>query len=284
MQIQTAIECYIEQLMSIQLASEHTAQAYQSDLQNFAIFSKNPTVGHIHQSIIQDWLVHAYTQKISNSTLSRRLSSLRTFFSFAQQQGWCDNNPAQHVRRPKLKQYLPSVLAPQQVLKLLKPQANQHDHRDIAICALLYGCGLRVSELVTLNIKDIQTQEITVLGKGKKQRIVPIPSLALRLLQAYQPKRPTHESALFLNNRQQRLSVRTVQRMLKKRALLLDVDASLNPHRLRHSFATHLLQNGVDLRAIQELLGHRSLATTERYTHLDTAHLQHVYQSAHPRA
>lgn len=284
MLMQEAIESFLDQLSCIQLASRHTVQAYRTDLQGFYQFSHQPEVANITRVMVQDWLVAAYSQKLSNTTLNRRLSALRSFLTFSQRQGWCVANVAQSVRSPKLDQRLPTVLPVGDAADLLKAQCSLHNARDTAICALLYGCGLRVSELVALCLSDIEGSALSILGKGKKQRIVPVPSLAMRLLSDYQPLRSTHEEALFLNNRGQRLTVRTVQRMLKKRAFHAGIDATLNPHRLRHSFATHLLQNGADLRAIQELLGHSSLATTERYTHLDTEYLQHVYLASHPRA
>jgi integrase/recombinase XerC len=153
----------------------------------------------------------------------------------------------------------------------------------------LYGCGLRVSEVVGLNFDDVDLQalELRVFGKGRKERVVPVPERAGHLLRNYLSERQQisgNEKAVFLNKYHRRLSVRSVQRMLKERALETGVDVSVTPHRLRHSFATHLLAGGVDLRAIQELLGHASLATTERYTHLDIAKLTEVYDDAHPRA
>jgi len=162
------------------------------------------------------------------------------------------------------------------------------DIRDLALLSAMYGCGLRVSEVVGLNLDDVDLHqfELRVIGKGRKQRIVPLPEGAAQFLQAWLSERiaDVEEQAVFLNNRGKRLSVRSVQRMLKARALQTGADISVTPHRLRHSFATHLLAGGVDLRAIQELLGHASLATTERYTHLDIAKLTAVYDEAHPRA
>jgi len=160
--------------------------------------------------------------------------------------------------------------------------------RDLAIFAVMYGCGLRVSEAVGLNLQDVSlgAAELRVFGKGKKERVVPIPDGVISLIENYMEERDSSssETALFLNLRGGRLTARSVQRMVKKRALETGADISVTPHRLRHSFATHLLAGGVDLRAIQELLGHSSLGTTERYTHLDMAKLTEVYDSAHPRA
>jgi integrase/recombinase XerC len=166
---------------------------------------------------------------------------------------------------------------------------SSSEERDLALFAVMYGCGLRVSETVGLNLHDIsmESAELRVFGKGKKERVVPVPEGVLRLMQNYLDQRitsATSEPALFLNQRGGRLTVRSVQRVLKKRALETGADISVTPHRLRHSFATHLLAGGVDLRAIQELLGHSSLGTTERYTHLDMAKLTEVYDAAHPRA
>ncbi|MDQ6962078.1 MAG: tyrosine recombinase XerC [Mariprofundaceae bacterium] len=282
--MQKAIESFLDQLVRIQLSSDHTVKAYRTDLEHFIQFYDNPSIASINRVMVQDWLVAAYTKKLSNTTLNRRLSALRSFLTFAQRQAWCVANVAQSVRSPKIQQRLPTVLPIADATHLLKEQSALHHTRDTAMCALLYGCGLRVSELVALNVSDISETSLFILGKGKKQRVVPVPHLAISLLSTYQSERKSEEAALFLNNRDKRISVRTVQRMLKKRAFDAGIDPTLNPHRLRHSFATHLLQNGADLRAIQVLLGHSSLATTERYTHLDTEYLQHVYLSSHPRA
>jgi len=158
--------------------------------------------------------------------------------------------------------------------------------RDAALLAVMYGCGLRVSEVVGLNVEDVNiwAKELRVLGKGKKERIVPMPSGTVKIIDDYIKSRQSLSHAVFLNVRGARLTTRSVQRMLKKRALGTGADVSVTPHRLRHSFATHLLAGGVDLRAIQELLGHSSLATTERYTSLDINKLTEVYDKSHPRA
>jgi len=179
-------------------------------------------------------------------------------------------------------------MPPEQTAALMNSTDRASELRDLALVALMYGCGLRVSEVVGLNIDavDMQQFELRVFGKGRKERIVPLPQGAVHCLQAYLAERVSamEEHAVFLNRFGKRLTARSVQRMLKERALENGADVSVTPHRLRHSFATHLLAGGVDLRAIQELLGHASLATTERYTHLDIAKLTEVYDKTHPRA
>ena len=237
---------------------------------------------------VQDWLVSSHAAGLAASTLARRLSALSSLFDAAVQAHWCKSNVAAGVRPPKQSKRLPRTLPPEQTAALMNHTERASDLRDLALVAVMYGCGLRVSELVGLNLDaiDLNQFELRVFGKGRKERIVPLPQGAVQYLQDYLAERvsASGEQAVFLNRFGKRLTARSVQRMLKERALENGADISVTPHRLRHSFATHLLAGGVDLRAIQELLGHASLATTERYTHLDIAKLTEVYDQAHPRA
>jgi len=290
MQLAKAIESFLEQLAYVQLASEHTVAAYRRDLRAFTQHCGAHTdLNDITRNQIQDWLVAGHTSGLAASTLARRLSAISSFLDSAVQSGACDNNIAAGIRPPKQPHRLPRTLPPEQTAALMQPTDRLSDQRDLALLAIMYGCGLRISETVGLNRGDLDLQqyEVRVLGKGRKERIVPLPVGAASYLHDYLSARTTparSDQAVFLNKHHNRLSARSVQRMLKERALISGTDTSISPHRLRHSFATHLLVGGVDLRAIQDLLGHASLATTERYTHLDIAKLTEVYDQTHPRA
>jgi len=287
--LKQAVAVFLRELADVRLASAHTVAAYRRDLQRFIDHCGAETeLSVITRTQVQDWLVAGHAAGLAASTLARRLSAVSSFFDASVQAGRCPVNVAAGIRPPKQSKRLPRALPPEQTAALMQQTDRDSDIRDLALLAVMYGCGLRVSEVAGLNVDDIDLHqfELRVFGKGRKQRIVPLPQGAAELLQNWLEERTPamDEQAVFLNKRGTRLSVRSVQRMLKARALQTGADISVTPHRLRHSFATHLLAGGVDLRAIQELLGHASLATTERYTHLDIAKLTAVYDEAHPRA
>ncbi|MCF7821747.1 MAG: tyrosine recombinase XerC [Mariprofundaceae bacterium] len=289
MRVTEAIARHLKQLADVQQVSVHTVSNYRRDLTRFVEHCGDIPVTDISRDVVQDWMVAGYGQGLSPVTLARRLSALRGLLDMAMQSGWCEKNVAAGIRPPKQPKRLPRTLPPEQTRQMMHATDSSSEERDLALFAVMYGCGLRVSEAVGLNLHDIsmESAELRVFGKGRKERVVPIPEGVLRLLQNYLNERAmsaTGEKAVFLNQRGGRLTARSVQRMVKKRALETGADMSVTPHRLRHSFATHLLAGGVDLRAIQELLGHSSLGTTERYTHLDMAKLTEVYDAAHPRA
>jgi len=291
--LQEAIAFFLIELADVRLASIHTVAAYRRDLHTFSSFCKPDTpLNDITRLQVQDWLVASHSSGLAASTLARRLSAVTSFFDAAVQADLCNNNIASGIRPPKQAKRLPRNLPPEQTAALMQATNSQNDTRDLALLAVMYGCGLRVSETVALNVQDIDLQqhELRVLGKGRKERIVPLPVGAVKYLQCYLHEQATTDTdsvadrAVFLNKYHRRLSARSVQRMLKTRALLNGADVSVTPHRLRHSFATHLLAGGVDLRAIQDLLGHASLSTTERYTHLEISKLTEIYDQTHPRA
>ncbi len=290
MHLAVAMREYLGRLADVRLASRHTVAAYRRDLKAFLAHCGDVPVGAISRRDVQDWLVASHAAGLSPSTLARRLSALRSFLDTAVQSGWCSDNVAAGIAPPKQPGRLPRALPPEQTVLLLQSTDAAMECRDLALLAVMYGCGLRVSEVVGLNMEDmdLDAAELRVRGKGGKERIAPVPDGVRHLLQAWLDRRPPGSGigphAMFLNCRGGRLSARSVQRMLKKRALATGADTSVTPHRLRHSFATHLLAGGVDLRAIQELLGHASLSTTERYTHLDIGRLTGIYDAAHPRA
>lgn len=286
----TAVSAYLQEMAEVRLASPHTIAAYRRDLCAFGEHCGNIALQQITRLQVQDWLVAGHAKGLAASTLARRLSALTGLLDSAVQAGDCAANVAAGVRPPKKSARLPRTLPPEQTAVLMQPTHAVADRRDLALLAVMYGAGLRVSEAVGLDLYDIDLHscELRVLGKGSKQRIVPLPAMAAELLGQWLDERllglVRDERAVFLNRFGHRLTARSVQRMLKARALESGADISVTPHRLRHSFATHLLAGGVDLRAIQELLGHASLATTERYTHLDIAKLTEVYDRSHPRA
>ncbi len=285
-----AINRYLKQLADVRLASPHTVSNYGRDLRNFMAEAGNIRVDAISSQLIRSWMVHGHAAGLSPATSARRLSALRSFLDMAMASGWCRENPAEGIRPPKQGRRLPRSLPPEQTNLLLHRTRQTSELRDLALVAVLYGCGLRVSEASGLNMDDtdLAAGELRVLGKGRKERIVPMPDGVVNFVRSYWQARARRadpeEPALFLNRGGGRLSVRGIQRMLKKRALITGADVAVTPHRLRHSFATHLLAGGVDLRSIQELLGHSSLSTTERYTHLDINRLTEVYDKSHPRA
>ena len=282
----------------MRLASKHTVSNYQRDLQRFVDFymqqtKKDISIHLISREHIQDWLVLGHSQGLAPATLARRLSAVKSIFVFALRHKHCPENPAAGIRAPKLGKRLPKTIPQHQTQALLETTNRKFDSRELALLALLYGCGLRVSEVIGVNMNNLSLNfrqgigEVRVLGKGNKERIVPLPEVAVALIEDWLQARGNllpKEDAVFLNKFGKRLSVRSVQRMLKDRALETGADMSITPHKLRHSFATDMLTGGANLRTIQQFLGHASLATTEHYTHVTLPQLQQTYEQAHPRA
>ncbi|MDP7111858.1 MAG: tyrosine recombinase XerC [Myxococcota bacterium] len=278
-------------------ASEHTRKAYLTDLRQFAAFVEQevdvPTVDQIDHRLIRRFLA-SFGGRISPSTASRKLSSLRSLFDSLVRRDELAANPARRVRSPRLRKELPTHLTAGEARTLMeeRPRADTPlASRDAALLELLYGSGLRVAELVALDVADVTPDRplLRVLGKGRKEREVPLGPPSREALRRYLVVRgrlgpPADLDALFLNARGGRLSDRSVRRIVKRAGVIVALLKDLHPHALRHSFATHLLEGGADLRAIQEMLGHASLATTQRYTHLTVQQLMEIYESCHPRA
>lgn len=250
---------------------------------------------HIETEDVRSFLAHLGKQDYSKSTTARKLATLRSFYKFCLRRGYIQANPLASIRTPKQEKRLPKFLEVEQVTRLLNtPDATTLlGARDKAMFEVLYSTGMRVSELVDLNRSDIDetAQCIRVRGKGKKHRTTPIGPTALGAVRQYLKLResdPRHASfdteALFVNKHGKRLSTRSVRRKLDKYLIEAGIDPSVSPHTLRHSFATHMLNNGADLRGVQELLGHQSISTTQIYTHLTSARLKKAYDEAHPRA
>lgn len=244
---------------------------------------------------VKGFLGYLGTLNYSKSTIARKLATLRSFYKFCLRRGYVDSHPLATIRTPKQEKRLPKFLEMDQITKLLNtPDTNTLlGARDRAMLEVLFSTGVRVSELVDINFEDVDAvgQVIRVRGKGKKQRTSPIGPTAIAAMQRYLDLRRADprsarfdQQALFVNKHGQRLSTRSVRRKLDKYLAECGLDPSISPHTLRHSFATHMLNNGADLRSVQELLGHQSLSTTQVYTHLTTPRLKEAYDQAHPRA
>ena len=277
--------------------SEHTLRAYASDLEQFAGYlaltgRAVEKLESIDLLTLRAWLSDLYAQRLSRTSLRRKLAALRSFWRFLVREGVVRANVARLLATPKVLQTVPRVMTPEQTSNLLDASAGHSERtqlpRDIAILEVLYGCGMRVSELAGLNLEDIDFTErwLRVRGKGRKERQIPIPAKAASALETYLTARTTvpGETAVFLNRRGARLTDRSVRTLVKFYARLVAGDSSVHPHSLRHAYATHLLSDGADLRAIQELLGHASLSTTQKYTKVSLADLMAVYDKSHPKA
>ena len=279
-------------------ASAHTIDAYAADLREFLeSLSPNgappPMPAAIDLLMLRQWLAGLYRRGQATVTIRRKLAAVRGLFRFLLREGLVSKNVARLVRTPKAPQKLPEVLTPDQVNGLLDGVAagnlaRPHPARDLAIFELLYGCGVRVSELAGLNLEDLDRAErwLRVRGKGRKQRQVPLPAKAAAALERYLSERPVvrDEPAVFLNHRRARLTDRGIRGIVKLYATFVNGDPSIHPHSFRHAYATHLLADGADLRAIQELLGHARLSTTQKYTQVSLTDLMAVYDKAHPKA
>ncbi len=277
--------------------SERTIDAYMRDLNELAVFLKTQGAGlasgdeiaSVDTLRLRQFL--ATLHKVNSRTsIARKLSSIRVFFRFAVREGIIAVSPADSLASPKREQYLPKVLSVDQMADLLDQPGLGNRLlvlRDLALFELIYSCGLRVSEAVSLDVDafDFADLQVRVVGKGQKERLLPVGRVAMEALRTYLEERGRGDvAAVFLNHRGQRMTARSVQRNLKLRLQQLGLPADVTPHALRHSFATHLLDAGADLRVIQELLGHASLSTTQRYTKVSFAHLTDVYDKAHPRS
>jgi integrase/recombinase XerC len=280
-------------------ASKHTLRNYGSDLEQFATYFEPPgevapDIEQLDLPLLREWLASLYDQGLEVVSVRRKLAAVRAIFKFLLQEGLLQKNVATRVRTPKAKQRLPDVMSAEKTNNLLDAvEAGQtiekpSKERDIAFLELLYGCGIRVSELVGINLEDIDLREgwLRVRGKGNKERQVPIGGRAVAAVERYLETRSAApaERALFLNSRGGRLSDRQVRRLVKMYALVVTGDSTVHPHSFRHAYATHLLIDGADLRAIQELLGHARLSTTQKYTQVSLKDLQAVYDRAHPKA
>jgi integrase/recombinase XerC len=307
---------FLEYLKLERHFSDYTVKSYGADLVQFGQYLGGdigrpigsppigkPTPQQVDEKAIQcepltirEFLAYLYGQNYTKSTTARKLATLRSFYKFLIRRGVVSLSPMTTIRTPKQDKRLPKCLDLEQVQKLLEAPGDGDllSARDKAMLEVLYSSGIRVSELVELETADLDLQEgvLRVKGKGRKDRLTPIGSQAIKAVQRYFEIRNTdsrcqqskHAGRVFLNKHGETLSTRSVRRKLDKYLVSAGLDPGISPHTLRHSFATHLLNNGADLRSVQELLGHQSLSTTQIYTHLTTARMKEAYDSAHPRA
>lgn len=276
--------------------SENTLIAYHNDIHQFLNYLSlekscdpgNLSLEEISVEWIRSFLGDLTDQGLERKSMARKLAALRSFFKFLCSEGYLTRNPVQRISSPKIGKKLPEFIYLEQMEKLLKTPdcTTALGARDQVILELLYGSGLRVSELAGLNQVDVDEEQLLlrVRGKGKKERIVPMTHYALKAIQDYLSMREDSQRALLLNYQGSRLSVRSIRRILDKLALDAGLPQHIHPHMLRHSFATHLLDGGADLRSVQELLGHVKLSSTQIYTHLTREHLRQVYDETHPHA
>ena len=284
------IEKFITFMKIEKNVSHHTLRAYNNDLREFFLFI-DKRHDRIDNLDIRSFMASLHYKKLKKSSISRKLASIRSFFNYLHKEGYVKKNPAKLVSSPKIPMNLPRFLTIDETFSLMEaPKGDSFKStRDKSIIELLYSSGLRVSELTLLDTVDLDIKEslIRVKGKGRKERIIPIGANAMNAIKNYLPERISlkkKSQALFLNNRGGRLTQRSIRRILVEYSRIIGLKGNLSPHTLRHTFATHLLHGGADLRSIQELLGHSSLSTTQKYTHVDIAHLAEVYDKAHPMA
>ena len=283
------LEDYFRHLAVERRLSPHTLVAYSRDLKLFFLSNSSPSVDAISSADIKHHIARLNRRGLSPRSIRRALSCLHSFFVYLVRKGLLANNPAMGVKAPKIARKLPRVLDTDQTAQLLVGKVvTPIEKRDRALLELLYGSGIRLAELVGLDIKDLDLANgnARVLGKGRKTRIVPLGSHTVRALKTWLATRADRnpEDPVFIGRGDQRISPRTVQLRVKRAGMkALGVD-SIHPHLLRHSFASHLLESSGDLRAVQELLGHSDISTTQIYTHLDFQHLAKVYDVSHPRA
>ena len=278
-------------------ASPHTIKAYTIDLAQFAEYVGPQGWRAIDHVLIRGYLSSLYERGLSKTSVARALAALRSVYRWLAQEGVVDQNPAALVATPKLPKKLPRVPTIEEVNNVLDskmPECSAFNARDLAILELLYGCGIRNSELIGINVDDIRwsNEVVLVRGKGRKERYVPLGESANAAVRAYLPLRQTilaetkrtTERALLINLRGSRLTTRSVGRIVKQIAVANGLSPDVHPHTLRHAFGTHMLEEGADLRAIQEMLGHERLSTTQRYTQLTVKHVMEVYDRTHPHA
>jgi integrase/recombinase XerC len=288
-------ECVARYLAELERrgASKHTLRNYGSDLEQFASYFEisgetAPAVEHLDLPLLREWLGGLYDTGLTVVSVRRKIAAVRALFKFLLREGVLERNIAGRLRTPKMKQRLPEVMSAEKTNNLLDGAEQFSKERDMALLELLYGCGIRVSELVGINLEDIDVRGgwLRVRGKGNKEREVPLGGRAAEAVERYLALRAAQpsERALFLNSRGGRLGDRQVRRLVKQYALLVAGDSTVHPHSFRHAYATHLLSDGADLRAIQELLGHARLSTTQKYTQVSLKDLQAVYDRAHPKA
>ncbi|WP_089727439.1 tyrosine recombinase XerC [Candidatus Thiosymbion oneisti] len=292
--LEDLLAAFLQHLAHERQLSDHTLSSYRRDLTRFRDWLRGARTDpwkRLDQQTVRSYVAWRHRGGVSGKTLQRELAALRSFYRYLLREGVVDRNPAQGVRAPKAARKLPTTLDADQLCSLLdQPDAEPLMLRDTAMIELFYSSGLRLAELVAIDIGDIDGDDATleVTGKGAKTRRVPVGNQALKAIGRWLKVRgnyaATDQKALFVSRRGNRIHPRTVQQRLQHWALARGATRNLHPHLLRHSFASHLLESSGDLRAVQELLGHSDIGTTQIYTHLDFQHLAQVYDQAHPRA
>lgn len=299
----TELDRFVEYISVVRNLSEHTVRAYATDIAEFIDFLHEEELGNdpslVDSRVIRRYLARLHRRGISKSSVSRKLASLRGFFKLLLQKGRIEIDPTLGISGPKQEKKLPKYLRDDQIeaLMLCPDTSSSLGLRDAAILEVMYATGVRVGELVKMNLRDVDLRagEIRVLGKGSKERIVLLGRAAQEALHAYlvagrgrllssRKSDGEREDAVFLNKYGCRISARSIFRLLEKYFVRVSDEIKISPHVLRHTFATHMLERGADLRSIQELLGHSSISTTQVYTHVSRERLRQVYESAHPRA
>ena len=295
-----AIDRFLQYLAVERNSSDLTIKSYREDLEMLVYFltfddGTLPAPKDVTSQDLRQYVAAMSEAQYARSSISRRLATLRSFYRFCQRQGYTDSNPAKPLRNPRKQQSLPHFLSKDEIAKLISAPdiTTPMGQRDQAIFETMYSAGLRVSELVGINDADLHLDEglIRVRGKGRKERFAPMGSYAVTAIDSWLKVRSlakndhkTDAAAVFVNRFGRRISTRSIGRILQKYIQLTGLDSRTSPHTLRHSFATHLLDSGAEIRSVQELLGHKSLVTTQIYTHLTTAKLKDVYEKSHPLA
>jgi tyrosine recombinase XerC len=289
--MQRQIEKFIRYLEIEKNYSPHTMLNYRLDLEDFSRFAGETPTEKIDYLSLRKYLAALKQRNLSPRSIGRRISALRSFFKFLTREGYLKYNPALAVSSPKLDKRLPSCMTEEEVVNLIEAsfiteEKDERGLRDRAILETFYSTGMRISELVSLNLQDFDFigGVVKVMGKGKKERLAPIGEFAIASLREYLKARRKESTAVFLNKNGKRITTGGVRDIVDKYIKRAGIKPGVSPHTLRHSFATHLLNRGADLRTVQELLGHTNLSTTQIYTHLTTEKLKSVYDKAHPRA
>lgn len=298
--MQNAIDRFLRYLQVERNASTLTIKSYREDLTSLSQFLGESFGRPVHPAEITAVDLRGYVSAMheagyAKTSVSRRLASLRSFYRFARREGLVDTNPAKPLRNPRPDRKLPHFLTPDEILKLLStpPATDPQGLRDRAILETMYSAGLRVSEVVGINVSDLDldSEIVRVRGKGKRERFAPLGTYAVTAIRRWlavrevSPKEPAGAAGpVYVNRFGRRLTTRSVARLLEKHLREAGLDQRTTPHTLRHSFATHLLDRGADIRSVQELLGHKSLVTTQIYTHVSKAGIRQTYDRAHPRA
>ena len=297
------IQSFLDQLSIEKGFSDNTLEAYRNDLNQLANFVEelaviqdyNPEWATVDRNLLISYILNLKDRNYAATTVARKVAAVKSFFDFLVAEGTLRSDPTENLSSPKVGKSLPKPLAAAEVAALLAEPAklsSPEAKRDEAMIELLYACGMRISELVALNMVDINLGAgfVRCLGKGAKERIIPIHEKAAQVIEYYiKEARPLllrnkDEEALFLNRRGERLTRQGFWLILKAYAKAAGIEKEVTPHTLRHSFATHMLRGGADLRAVQELLGHANISSTQIYTHLTSEHVRHAYEKAHPRA